>query len=157
MAKMPTTDTSGRTIVITGWGWKEYAVAAAVALRALGAATDVMGMSKRRLPEFLEEHGADYRRIYIVGVALGGDAERLSRTLSSLRATGVKVVWISSIPIEAPHKKILGGLIEIFETKAKQGLFNGALVKATGEYFQGLRIFFFKCVNHGSYSCSRRG
>ena len=125
-----------KDLVLTGWGWKEYAVAAAVALRALGAATDVMGMSKRRLPEFLEEHGADYRRIYIVGVALGGDAERLSRTLSSLRATGVKVVWISSIPIEAPHKKILGSFIEIFETKAKQGLFNGALVRAVGEYFK---------------------
>ena len=121
MTKMPTTNTSGRTIVITGWGWKEYAVAAAVALRVLDGRADVMGMSKRRLPEFLEEHGGDRRAIYIVGVALGGDAERLSRTLSSLRATGLKVVWISSIPIEAPHKKFWEALSKYSRRKQSRG------------------------------------
>ena len=126
----------GGNLVLTGWGWKEYAVAAAVALRALDGRADVMGMSKRRLPEFLEEHGGDRRAIYIVGVALGGDAERLAKVLSSLRGGGTKVVWISSIPMDESLKKILSPFIEIFETKAKQDLFNGALVKATGEYFK---------------------
>ena len=117
-------------LILTGWGWKEYAVPAAVALRALDGRADVMGMSKRRLPEFLEEHGGDRRAIYIVGVALGGDAERLAKVLSSLRGGGTKVVWISSIPMDESLKKILSPFIEIFETKAKQDLFNGALVKA---------------------------
>ena len=42
------------TLIITGWGWKEYAVAAAIALRAAKGQAEVMGMSKRRLPEFLQ-------------------------------------------------------------------------------------------------------
>ena len=33
------------TLILTGWGWKEYAVAAAVALKALDGKADVMGMS----------------------------------------------------------------------------------------------------------------
>ena len=41
-------------LILTGWGWKEYAASAAVTLRALNGLADVMGMSKRRLPEFLE-------------------------------------------------------------------------------------------------------
>ena len=45
------------TLIITGWGWKEYAVAAAAALRALKGEAEVIGMSKRRLPEFLEAEG----------------------------------------------------------------------------------------------------
>ena len=98
-------------LILTGWGWKEYAVAAAVALRALDGRADVMGMSKRRLPEFLEEHGGDRRAIYIVGVALGGDAERLAKVLSSLRGGGTKVVWISSIPMDESLKKILSPFI----------------------------------------------
>ena len=34
-------------LIITGWGWKEYAVAAAAALRALKGEAEVVGMSKR--------------------------------------------------------------------------------------------------------------
>ena len=34
------------TLILTGWGWKEYAVAAAIALKALGGKADVMGMTK---------------------------------------------------------------------------------------------------------------
>ena len=45
------------SLIITGWGWKEYAVAAAIALRAVKGRAEVMGMSKRRLPEFLEGCG----------------------------------------------------------------------------------------------------
>ena len=44
-------------LILTGWGWKEYAVSAAVTLRALNGQADVMGMSKRRLSEFLELEG----------------------------------------------------------------------------------------------------
>ena len=46
------------TLILTGWGWKEYAVAAAAALRALDGNAETMGMSKRRLPEFMEDEAA---------------------------------------------------------------------------------------------------
>ena len=45
------------TLILTGWGWKEYAVAAAVALKGLNGQAEVRGMSKRRLPEYLETEG----------------------------------------------------------------------------------------------------
>jgi hypothetical protein len=65
-------------LILTGWGWKEYAVSAAVALRALNGQADVMGMSKRRLPEFLELEGRAWKHIYLIGLSLGGDEERLA-------------------------------------------------------------------------------
>ena len=39
------------TLILTGWGWKEYSVAAAAVLRAFNGAADVRGVSKRRLAE----------------------------------------------------------------------------------------------------------
>ena len=53
-----------RALVLPGWGWKEYPVAAA-ALRALGAHAEVLGISRRRLPEFLEGYEGDVRRMRI--------------------------------------------------------------------------------------------
>ena len=52
-----------KTLVLTGWGWKEYAAAAAAALDALGGDAEVLGMSRRRLPEFMEGEAADWKRL----------------------------------------------------------------------------------------------
>ena len=65
-------------LILTGYGWTDYAVAAAVALKGLGGLADVAGVSKRRLPEMLEAPAKGVRNIYILGVALGGDEERLA-------------------------------------------------------------------------------
>ena len=73
-----------KTLVLTGWGWKEYAVAAAAVLDALGGEADVRGMSKRRLPEFMEGEAATWKRIVLVGLSLGGDEARLVRALKAL-------------------------------------------------------------------------
>ena len=43
-----------KNLILTGWGWKDYACAAALALRKYPD-SDVLGMSTRRLPEFLNE------------------------------------------------------------------------------------------------------
>ena len=51
------------TLILTGWGWKEYAVAAAVVPRAHHGDADVLGVSKRRLPELLEELDVHYKKI----------------------------------------------------------------------------------------------
>ena len=84
-------------LILTGYGWTEYAVAAAVALKGLGGLADVAGVSKRRLPELLEETAKGVRNIYILGVALGGDEARLASALKTLRRRGVSVTWISAI------------------------------------------------------------
>ena len=84
-------------LILTGYGWTEYAVAAAIALKGLGGLADVAGVSKRRLPELLEATAKGVRDIYILGVALGGDEERLADALKALRRRGVAVTWISAV------------------------------------------------------------
>ena len=84
-------------LILTGYGWTDYAVAAAVALKGLGGLADVAGVSKRRLPEMLEAPAKGVRRIFILGVALGGDEPRLAAALKALRRHGVAVTWISAV------------------------------------------------------------
>ena len=86
-----------KDLLLTGWGWKEYPVAAAVALKALNGRADVLGMSRRRLPEFLEAYEGKSKRIIIAGVGLSGDEPRLGAALAALKKKGVRVVWISAI------------------------------------------------------------
>ena len=86
-----------RTLILTGWGWKDYAFAAALALRYCKGA-EVLGMSVRRLPEFLGEVKG-YREILILGVGLGDNPALLVKALARLAADKVKVTWISSLPL----------------------------------------------------------
>ena len=83
------------TLILTGWKYGDYAVAAALALRHFKTA-DILGMSRRRLPEFLE-NVAGYKEIVILGVSLTGDAERLGKALRKLRNGNVRVTWISGL------------------------------------------------------------
>ena len=90
---------SSNNLILTGWGWPEYACAAALALRHFKGA-DVLGMSTRRLPEFLDGLKApSWRTIVIFGIGLTGDPERLASALKRLKSDGVRVFWISALPI----------------------------------------------------------
>ena len=119
-------------IILTGWGWKEYAVAAAAALEALGGYADVMGMSKRRLPEFMETAADAWKRIVLVGLSLGGDEVRLEKALKCLKGK-TKVVWISGLPMSESQKRNIAPLLKVVECEG--GPFNGSLVKAVGVAF----------------------
>ena len=89
---------SSNNLILTGWGWPEYACAAALALRHFKDA-DVLGMSTRRLPEFLDGLKPPiWHTIVIFGIGLTGDPERLSTALKRLKADGVRVFWISALP-----------------------------------------------------------
>ena len=73
-------------LILTGWGYAEYVASAAVALKALNGNADVMGVSRRRLPELMEEIAGRkksdrWSAIYILGVSLIGDPERLAAAL----------------------------------------------------------------------------
>ena len=85
------------TLILTGWGWKDYAFAAALAFRHCKDA-DILGMSVRRLPEFLGEIKG-YREILILGVGLGDNPALLEKALARLSSDKVKVTWISSLPL----------------------------------------------------------
>lgn len=120
-----------KNLILTGWGWKEYAVSAAVALRAMNGQADVMGMSKRRLPEFLEAEGVAWKRIFLIGLSLGGDEARLAAALKSLK--GTKVVWVSALPMSEEQERLIAPLLDVRRVDGK--LFGGSLVKAVGHVF----------------------
>lgn len=89
---------SSNNLILTGWGWPDYACAAALALRHFKDA-DVLGMSTRRLPEFLDGLKPPiWRTIVIFGIGLTGDPERLATALKRLKEDGVRVFWISALP-----------------------------------------------------------
>ena len=118
------------SLILTGWGWKEYAVAAAVLLKALGGKADVQGMSKRHLPEFLASEGAKWKRIYLLGISLGGDEKLLADALKDLRKKKVEVVWISGLQMSDSQKRDIAPLLKVMLFEG--GYFNGSLVKAVG-------------------------
>lgn len=120
------------TLIITGWGWKEYAVAAAVALKGLNGLAEVMGMSKRRLPEYFEGEGRKWKRVFLIGMSLGGDEQRLAAALKAMKKT--EVVWISSLPMSESQEKLIAPLLKVHQAKGE--LFNGSLVKAVGDFFK---------------------
>ena len=84
-------------LILTGWGSVDAAMAAAVALKALGGDAEVRRVGKRQLPvELLTfDRGEKYKAIFIIGVALDADEDLLANSLSALRQTKTDVVWIS--------------------------------------------------------------
>ena len=122
------------SLILTGWGWKEYAVAAAVVLKALDGKADVRGMSKRHLPEFLSAEGAKWKRIYLVGISLGGDEKLLAEALKDLCKKKVEVVWISGLQMSDSQKRDIAPLLKVMLFEG--GYFNGSLVKAVGKAFK---------------------
>ena len=81
-----------KNLILTGWGYPEYVVSAAVALKALDGQADVRGISRRRLPEFLSAPDGKWSNIYLIGVSLSGDVPTLANALKKLKAKGVKVM-----------------------------------------------------------------
>ena len=83
-------------LILTGWFWKDYAVAAALALRHFKKA-DVYGVSTRRLPEMLRDIGKKYKEVASLGVGLTGNAELLEQALAQVQKHNVHVRWISAM------------------------------------------------------------
>lgn len=88
------------TLILTGWGWKDYAGAAAAALRFWKKAK-IMGISTRRLPEFMNEQAKvpTFKRIAILGVGLTGETELLLKSVKTLKQKGIAISWISILEL----------------------------------------------------------
>ena len=120
-------------LVLTGWGYAEYVASAAAALKALDGNADVLGVSRRRLPELMEEvaerkKSDRWSAIYILGVSLIGDPERLAAALGKLKKEGVKVAWISAIEMPGEVSESLKGLLDV-------RVFDSSLLEAVGQSF----------------------
>jgi len=90
-----------KTLILTGWGWHDYACAAAVALRKYPDA-DIKGMSMGRLLSCLKdisEEKKSYEQIIILGISWRGEPDDIINTLKNLQKKDIKVIWISCLPL----------------------------------------------------------
>ena len=117
-----------KNLILTGWGIPEYVAAAAVAFKALSGHADVMGVSRRRLPELLDEIDDTWSNVYLLGVSLSGDVPVLAEALKRLKNLGVKVVWISAFDMPEEFRQDLDGLIV-------EQVFDNSLLEAVGRTF----------------------
>ena len=120
-------------LILTGWGHVEYVVSAAAALKALGGMADVLGVSRRRLPELLSELASErgaprWSNIYMLGVSLGGDPKALADALAKLKTKKVSVTWISALEMPDDIAEPLNGLLSV-------RVFDSSLLEAVGQSF----------------------
>lgn len=99
------------TLIITGWGHADYACAAAVALIKFPDA-EVVGASKRRLPEMFEELSKQkelsFKKIFILGVSTAAEPQRFISACAKLASRNVKVEFISCCPLPDGMAEKLG-------------------------------------------------
>lgn len=115
------------TLILTGWGWIDYAAAAALAVRSCKDA-EILGMSTRRLPEFLNNEGKKYKNIYILGIGLVGNPDLLLQTLKQLEKKKVHVHWISALDFpDSINAEI--------RSKIDSHINENGLLEAAGEFF----------------------
>ena len=120
-------------LILTGWGYAEYVASAAVALKALKGNAEVLGVSRRRLPELLSELVAErgtprWSRIYMLGVSVSGDPGALADALAKLKAKKVSVTWISALEMPEDIAEQLKGLLAV-------RVFDSSLLEAVGQAF----------------------
>ena len=120
-------------LILTGWGYAEYVVSAAAVYKALDSRADVCGVSRRRLPEFLSELSEErsapkWKRIYLLGVSLGGAPDVLADALAKLKTKKVSVTWISALEMPEGLHELLKGLLDV-------RFFDSSLLEAVGQTF----------------------
>jgi len=90
------------TLIITGWGWKDYGCAAAVALRKFSDAK-VIGSSTKRLPEKLAELADSppdkLKTIILLGIGWHGDPDNLLALVKRLHDKKIAVQWLSTLDL----------------------------------------------------------
>lgn len=93
-----------RTLILSGWT-VDFACSASLVYRQFSGA-DIIGMSKRRLPEYLNglasDKNIDYDKIFMLGIPLMEDAKKLIAACRKLHNKKVDLIWLCSYPI--PHK-----------------------------------------------------
>lgn len=111
-------------MILTGWGWPDYAGAAALALHHFPNA-EICGVSVRRLPACLEALADDKQtcsRIVILGVGLVGDPGRLEAALRTLKTRRIAVEWVSALPLPKDLPVGMERLLELHVDEEADGV-----------------------------------
>ena len=125
--------------IMTGWGRPEYAPAAAMLLKcAFKCTASVMGVSQRYLPEALKGCRDTCSEVYVLGVGLERNPKSIVTELLALKEAGVRVWWISGLPI--PQE-----IAAEFITKGGP-VFEKTVVSEDG-LFDAVRKAFPRCVS----------
>lgn len=124
------------TLIITGWGYEDYACAAAVALVKFPDA-DVSGCSKRRLPEMLTEFARDknlsFKRIFILGVSAAAEPVDFISACAKLASKNVKIEFISCYPLPEGIPQKLGRKISCYISEVSDDV---SLTELAASYFK---------------------
>lgn len=88
-------------LVLTGWGYKGYIAAAAIAQKSIKEAI-ITPISKGKIANFLldiKEHSQSLKTIYILGVCLLSDPPLILEVCKGLSGKGIKIIYLSSFPL----------------------------------------------------------
>jgi len=108
-----------KNLILTGWSKSAYLAAAAAALEALDGDADVSGVSMEALAGVLADRAASYKSVYVLGVGLTKNVGALVAALAKLKKSGVKTIWLSSMPVAPEFIAELG-----IEERQKRGGFD---------------------------------
>ncbi len=131
-----------KRMIMTGWGLQEYAPAAAMLLRCVFDcnAAEVQGVSQRYLPEALKKCEDTCSEVYVLGIGLTYDPKAVAAELRKLKESGVKVWWISRLPIPQDIA------VEFMEKDGKT-IFHNVVVKEDGTLLDAVRAAFPKRIS----------
>ena len=91
-------------LIITGW--KVDFICSAALIYSKHHNSDISGMSKRGLPEYFKKLSQDknsrYRTIYILGIPLMEDEQKLLAACKRLHKKRTEIIWLCSYPL--PHR-----------------------------------------------------
>ena len=125
-----------KTLLLSGWHNPEYLAAAATACLALGGEVDVLGVSMAELAGALERFGARYKDVYVLGIGLTENLDRLANALKDLARRGVKTRWISRLDMPEETAKALDAAGAFFaEIVVKR---SGGLVQSVAAHFENV-------------------
>lgn len=105
-----------KQLILTGWGYMDYSVSAALALKANSDA-DIEGVSRRklllRLAEIAQSKERIYQEIIILGVGWQGEPDEVAAVLKKLKIKKIAVKWLSVMPLPEWMEDVAQGVLEV--------------------------------------------
>jgi len=135
-------------LILTGWGYHDYACAAAVVLRK-SPDSEVQGKSMARMTETMvalaDDREAHYDNIFILGIPWRGEPSEILKALKMLHSSGTKITWISCYPIALWLPEKINKYIQIYVDDTAN------LTTITGKYLKVKFLDLLPIVSKNAY------